>query len=191
MAKQIINIGTTANDGTGDPLRTSFQKTNSNFNELYGMTGWGVYSDTEYTSASPLTVTAGTPKQALPNNAGSKIEAQLPDDVSTFYDGTTITGRDGDGILITFELKAKPATNASDVRLLTTIDIGGSIGEIYTSEYFLTKGVGVEHHILKTINAYTLDTWESNGGTVMIESFNSNIEVYDIRYIITRTHKAR
>jgi len=25
----------------------------------------------------------------------------------------------------------------------------------------------------------------------MIESFNSNIEVYDIRYIITRTHKAR
>ena len=36
MAKQTINIGTTANDGTGDPLRTAFDKVNDNFNEVYG-----------------------------------------------------------------------------------------------------------------------------------------------------------
>jgi hypothetical protein len=36
MARQIINIGTTANDGTGDPLRTAFDKINDNFVELYG-----------------------------------------------------------------------------------------------------------------------------------------------------------
>lgn len=35
MAKQVINIGTNANDGTGDPLRTAFDKANQNFNELY------------------------------------------------------------------------------------------------------------------------------------------------------------
>ena len=35
MAKQVIGIGTTANDGTGDPLRTAFTKTNDNFTELY------------------------------------------------------------------------------------------------------------------------------------------------------------
>lgn len=35
MAKQVIDIGTTANDGTGDPLRTAFDKVNSNFTELY------------------------------------------------------------------------------------------------------------------------------------------------------------
>jgi hypothetical protein len=35
MAKQVINIGTTANDGTGDPLRTAFDKVNDNFTELY------------------------------------------------------------------------------------------------------------------------------------------------------------
>jgi hypothetical protein len=35
MAKQIINTGTVANDGTGDGLRTSFGKTNENFTELY------------------------------------------------------------------------------------------------------------------------------------------------------------
>ena len=35
MAKQTINIGASANDGTGDPLRNSFDKANDNFNELY------------------------------------------------------------------------------------------------------------------------------------------------------------
>ena len=35
MARQTINIGTNANDGTGDPLRTAFDKINDNFAELY------------------------------------------------------------------------------------------------------------------------------------------------------------
>jgi hypothetical protein len=35
MAKQTVNIGSAANDGTGDPLRTAFDKINDNFTELY------------------------------------------------------------------------------------------------------------------------------------------------------------
>jgi hypothetical protein len=35
MPQQTINIGSVANDGTGDPLRTAFDKCNDNFNELY------------------------------------------------------------------------------------------------------------------------------------------------------------
>src|SRR5262245_949561 len=35
MAQQLINIGTSANDGTGDPLRTGGDKINDNFTELY------------------------------------------------------------------------------------------------------------------------------------------------------------
>ena len=35
MAKQVIGIGSAANDGTGDPLRTAFDKINDNFDELY------------------------------------------------------------------------------------------------------------------------------------------------------------
>jgi hypothetical protein len=38
MAKQAIGIGSSANDGTGDPLRTAFDKINDNFDELYGTT---------------------------------------------------------------------------------------------------------------------------------------------------------
>ena len=36
MTQQTINIGTVANDGTGDDLRVAMQKVNDNFTELYG-----------------------------------------------------------------------------------------------------------------------------------------------------------
>ncbi len=42
MALDTINIGTSANDGTGDPLRTAFTKINTMFTELYGTSGEGV-----------------------------------------------------------------------------------------------------------------------------------------------------
>jgi hypothetical protein len=35
MAQEIINTGATANDGTGDPLRTAFIKTDSNFDQIW------------------------------------------------------------------------------------------------------------------------------------------------------------
>ena len=35
MAQQTINVGATANDGTGDGLRNAYIKCNDNFDELY------------------------------------------------------------------------------------------------------------------------------------------------------------
>jgi len=34
MGKQTINIGTTANDGTGDALRTAFDKANDIYHKI-------------------------------------------------------------------------------------------------------------------------------------------------------------
>ena len=39
MAKQTLNKGSSANDGTGDTLRVGAQKINENFTELYGILG--------------------------------------------------------------------------------------------------------------------------------------------------------
>lgn len=41
MTKQVINIGTTANDGKGDSLRVGALKINQNFDELYSALGTG------------------------------------------------------------------------------------------------------------------------------------------------------
>ena len=35
MSKQLINIGSSPNDETGDNLRNSFIKINNNFNEVF------------------------------------------------------------------------------------------------------------------------------------------------------------
>lgn len=48
MAQQVIDIGTTANDGTGDPLRNAFDKVNDNFNEVYPLINFAsLTSDTD------------------------------------------------------------------------------------------------------------------------------------------------
>jgi hypothetical protein len=49
MAKQTINIGSSPNDGTGDPLRDAMDKTNDNFTELYN--GAGGVADGAVTTA--------------------------------------------------------------------------------------------------------------------------------------------
>ena len=57
---QQINIGTVPGDGTGDLLRDAFDKTNQNIAELDSRNGFGAYSDSTYTSGSPLAI-AQTP----------------------------------------------------------------------------------------------------------------------------------
>jgi hypothetical protein len=42
MAVQAVGIGSSANDGTGDPLRTAFNKINENFTEVYSLLGQDV-----------------------------------------------------------------------------------------------------------------------------------------------------
>ena len=39
MAKQTVNIGTSANARNGDPLRVAFDKINDNFDEVYQRVG--------------------------------------------------------------------------------------------------------------------------------------------------------
>jgi len=48
MALQSIGIGSAANDGTGDPLRTAFDKINDNFNELYVQLGGNSLSNVTF-----------------------------------------------------------------------------------------------------------------------------------------------
>ncbi len=52
MAKQTVNLGSSANDGTGDPLRTAFDKINDNFDELYLVSTAG--------SGNNITITGNT-----------------------------------------------------------------------------------------------------------------------------------
>src|SRR6056300_1933246 len=52
MAKQIINIGTIANDGTGTTLRAAGDLVNDNFNEIYTVIGDGTTLNSDVLTAS-------------------------------------------------------------------------------------------------------------------------------------------
>jgi len=60
MGKQTINVGTSANDGTGDKNRVAFQKCNSNFDELYADGGKGTLQQvTDNGNTTTNDITAG------------------------------------------------------------------------------------------------------------------------------------
>ena len=61
MARQIINVGATANDGTGDGLRNAYIKCNDNFQELYN------------TTTTPTEIINGTSNMAVAENANVTI----------------------------------------------------------------------------------------------------------------------
>lgn len=76
MAQQTIGIGTTANDGTGDPVRTAFDKCNQNFNELYAPRIQAVTSAATVTptfSNDMVKITAQAAALALANPTGTAV----------------------------------------------------------------------------------------------------------------------
>ena len=161
---------------------------NSMFSELYGMTGWAQYSDTQYTSVNTFSVSPDTPT-VVPNNAGTIIDFQKPTDVISFYENGRITGRNGDSLDIMIYFKAVPS--ALEQSIDVWIDIGGTINKLYEITNAFPKGAGTERGVLYALpSAYTLGTWEANGGIVYIQS-NDVLEIYDINYNFDRSHKAR
>ncbi|CAB4125997.1 hypothetical protein UFOVP181_241 [uncultured Caudovirales phage] len=60
MTKQIINIGRTANDRSGDPLRTAFEKVNANFTELYSVDTLSKYHLGDDVQFVDIDATSGT-----------------------------------------------------------------------------------------------------------------------------------
>jgi len=88
MARQNINIGTTANDRTGDPLRTAFTKTNANFTELYA----NVASHTS--EIGTLTINVSTLNSQVATPVDYVDILNTPTDISEFTDTTNLLSVD-------------------------------------------------------------------------------------------------
>ena len=97
MSKQTINIGASPNDGTGTPLRTSFDYTNQNFTEIYTALGGGV--------AHP-----GATTQVIFNDGGTNLAG----DAGLVYNKTT------DALTVAGLVTAGSATITGDLTVDTS-----------------------------------------------------------------------
>jgi len=75
MAIQTVNIGTTADDGAGDPLRTAFDKINDNFLELYAVSGAGSGNNIAFSGNKIISEDSSGDITLDPNGTGKVIIA--------------------------------------------------------------------------------------------------------------------
>jgi len=93
-----VNIGTSANKGNGDPLRTAFGKINDNFDEIYGAIG------ADGSIFNPLSVDQSlvpTTTNTVDLGSASKQWRSLYVSNNTIYIGGVAIGVDGNGNLTT------------------------------------------------------------------------------------------
>tara|TARA_S200000501_G_scaffold261809_1_gene245730 strand:- start:442 stop:2307 length:1866 start_codon:yes stop_codon:yes gene_type:complete len=127
MAKQAINIGSSANDGTGDPLRTAFDKINDNFDELYGSTAEAndLIEDSTPQLGGDLDVNGRRITSArsnediilLPNGTGGVVASALR------FAGTTISSDDSSSVNINEGLIVDGTASVSG-----NATVGGTLG---------------------------------------------------------------
>lgn len=180
-------VGVPAGGGAGQVLaKTSGADYATGWTSIPGATvttGWGAYFHT----GAAQSLLANT-KATLVNNAGSVLQGQKPVDVATFYDGSVIPGRNGDGAAIGIEFTFTPSSGLASM-MTVSIDIGGAVGEIYVQEYAILKGSGAAHKVAYIATAYMLDTWAANGGAVKVICDGPG-SITLVRYVIQRLHRA-
>ena len=90
MAQQTIGIGSIANDGTGDPLRTAFTKINANDTELYAADASRVVGPSSATDDTLVKFDGTTGKLVKQGPAVTAFAATLLDDADDATARTTL-----------------------------------------------------------------------------------------------------
>jgi len=166
MAKQTINIGSSANDGTGDLIRNAFDKANDNFTELYD--GAGVADDsvtfakledrytakvdiTTYSGAVSIDWSAGTTFKM-----GSSLTGAIEFDFTNFKQGQVITFYNLTGSqTITFDSDAATSETFNKV---AAVDYDGSTTNMIQVECIDDSANAIFNY---SVAAYTSDATPS------------------------------
>lgn len=151
--------------------------------------GWEDHADGGYLLSAPYAYLSAAGWVPLPNDSQGALTRTTykPSDLDALFAGGKILGREGDTILVNIEFTAVPLSGG-DAVLEVAIDIGGAVGRIYEHTLTFPKGAGVARNVSYSLQAYTLDTWESNGGQPVI-SCNRDLNVYGIRCVVGTLHR--
>ena len=168
MAKTAINVGTNANDGTGDPIRTAFTSTNSNFNELYTQFGNG----TALSISGDITMSAGA--ATIANDA---VENAMIADNAVKYDQlgvefTTAAALSGTSVDWATATTFTKTLGSNTTLTFANVSTGMQINLVISGNYTLTLPASVK----ELTNASTYDG--SGENLISIVSTNGNTEQF-------------
>ena len=183
MAKQSIGIGSSANDGTGDPLRTAFDKINDNFTELYGTTAEAndLIEDESPQLGGDLDVNGKRITSArsnediilLPNGTGDVVISALR------VNGTTLDSSDStaininDALVVDGTLNVSGASTLTGVATFTATPVFSADATFSDDASFLSDGAVVNFGANSEIQL----THVHNGGLLLTETGGGNPEL--------------
>ena len=153
MAKQTINIGTSANDGTGSTLRAAFDITNDNFTELYDGTG-GLFHKIEGTNFTGSLLighaNTGTLSAAIKNTG---VGVLALDNLSS-GDSNTAVGYNAGSNINSGSFNILIGTQAGDALTSGTRNIAIGNNSLSTEDGH-GRNVAIGHNTLFALNAGT------------------------------------
>lgn len=197
MGKQTINIGTVVNDGTGDPIRTAFTKTNENATELYNVHGWAYYGDGETTPATQVIGT--TPVKLLIDGLGASSESgYLPYEIrgiSELWDTATneitpIVLGDSYDIRLDLDISEKSGV---PTRIDLVLDIGatpdgtGGAGSVLIVQKIINAAKTTPYNISEAFPIFCLATFLANNGTIWLSVDTGTVTVAGRGLYLNRT----
>ena len=198
MAKQTLNKGSSANDGTGDTLRVGAQKINENFTELYGILGGNsLNSGISFDSATKGIIFEGSSADdhetfLVPTNATADRTITLPNltgTVSLITATETLTNKTLTTPILTNAVLNPTATTAGKIEFLEGTNNGTNkatlIGPASTADVTLTLPSATDTLIGKattdTLTNKTLTTPTINspkiGTEIQDENGNELVEI--------------
>ena len=181
MPKQTINIGSSANDGTGDPLRTAFDKINDNFDELYGTSlTERVSLDTSPQLGGDLDVvthsivsTTNRDIVLAPHGTGAVKASSLK------FSGTSISSDDSTQVQINEGLNVSGATSLStSLALATGATVTGiDNGALGSSATLLATQGAIKTYVDAQVTAQDLDFAGDSGGAQNVDLDSQSLTI--------------
>jgi hypothetical protein len=163
MSYQPINLGSTANDSTGDTLRASGDKTNDNFVEIYTLLGDGTdLSSGISATATVVTLTAPTISGVVGGTITSATITTLTG--TTFSAGTlalsagSITDSSGAINFGNENLTTTGSVTAASLDISGNVDIDGTL----ETDALTIDGVSLSETIADTVGAMVSSNTETN-----------------------------
>ncbi len=174
MAQQTINIGSSANDGAGDPLRTAFNKINLNFTELYGASPFGKQVTI---TGNQISANSSNADLVLSGNGTGGVVAS-----AIRIDGTSLSSGDSTQININENLDVGGNITASgNITATGNIFANGNIN-LGNASSDQTKVVGVFEADQVQIDGTTITTNTTNGSLSLTGNGTGGVNIDNLTF---------